>query len=308
MSLPRAFYPHAIDFPTAMSLTDVVQLEDVTARSNDTELIRSCASGFIPEYVGIVRSAPDVTFGTAQIADIFTMCTDENIARDLSAGVTDFYYRAGKPMGIREDDISAVHNVARLTNSGMVFWQDIRARDAEEAIINCSIVTAWDGTDDPMTFVGTSALSGTCNVSQLYTLGPVIINTVEVEGLIEWGFSSNVQLETIGSSGEPYIGYQGIRSYTPKLTVRTNDQEWAASTTADGGLVVTALDFYLRQFNRDSIVTPNATANHIKFSATSGLAKVQQVSGSPTETEIMITLEKPPAADIFTVNLASAIA
>jgi len=311
MGLTRPFYPHLISFGSqSPTVENVVQISSVTTKNNDTMMIERCASGVVPEYVGIARRDPDVDFQTTQVDDILVACTDSNIARDLSSGTVDIGYRAGKPLGTREPIAGTVHQIARLNQDALLYWTNLRAQDGETAEISCILLTAFNGTDAPLTWLGSQALSGDCLVKGYYKLSRIDINGTVLNGVQEANMETGVQIESIPSDGEAYVGYKGIKTSEPKISITTKNLEqgtqWQGGVSSEA-VALTAFNFYLRKCSRTGILVPKATASHIKISATTGLVYHQEASGSPVDAKFMVCLEQPVSGNIFDIAFSQTI-
>jgi len=302
MALANTYYPHAILFGASPTIT---QLTDVDASNNVQDFMEFSASEFGPQFVGLMAANPNINFTTRDLKTVFDDLDDEDLAVNLSAGNVDLWYKQGKPLGTRTADITAAHIRARLTTNAMAYWRSFRVRQGQAAELACSLVTQWDGTNDPLIFTGSTALSGTSAVNQVYSLGLVDINGTDLTGVTSVDWDNNVRLETISSDGEAFPGFVGIETMSPEITIETMDTTQLATFDLRG-TALTGLTVYLRKMQRDNIFVIDATAEHIKISATDGIVYGEGVRGSPGEARLTVKLQKP-AGQLFTIDTASAI-
>ncbi len=116
-------------------------------------------------------------------------------------------------------------------------------------------------------------------------------------------------VEEQGSGGEIWPSYLGVKQTDPVLTVTAFGAPWSGYDV-DGGQL-TALEIYLRAKAEDGANVADASASHIKITATNGLVVPEGIAGgdnNPATTTLRIGLRAPDGnSDILTINTASAI-
>jgi hypothetical protein len=246
-------------------------------------MTESTAGSPHPCFAGVAQADPSISFTSRQLKSIIDTCTSSYLARDLTGADVELWYRAGKPMDIREQSTTPVHVVARLTASAMLFWSTLRANQGSVAEIDAQIVTAKRGVDDPMVWLGAQQLPAVAGCQRIYGLGPAYLNGNKLDGVTGWTLSTGAQTEPIAGDGERANIYQGIRNYSVNVALQTNDMNQLTDSSF-GGDVFDTLVLYLQRLTSTNIYDLAASPTHIKITITGGLRTVQGVSGSPVST------------------------
>lgn len=302
MVLSNAFYPRSIHLPSP----DITHFTSVNPDMGYQYTMQRVAGLPTPRYEGVSGSNPTISFTTQQIKSVLDTCTVSGLCKDLSGDTVDMYYRAGKPMEIREDTSSSVHVQAQLALSSMIFWESISVRQGSVAELGARIVTAKRGAAEPLVWVGSTTLPTATIDDTLYGMGPVYLNSSQLTGVTGFTINNNVELEPIRSDGERALGYQGIRNYSPQITLSTNDMNEIADATYGGDAFVD-LVVYLRKMSSTNVYVDSATAEHIKITYHQGLKTVPSVSGSPAELSIEFRATETSSNPTHTIDTASTI-
>lgn len=302
MALSNAFYPRSIHLPSP-NITHFTSVNPDMGYSYTMQRVAGLAS---PRYEGVSGTNPTISFTTQQIKSVLDTCTVENICKDLTGDNVDIYYRAGKPMEIREDTSSAVHVKGQLALSSMIFWEGISVRMGSVAECSARIVSAKRGAAEPLVWTGSSTLPTATVDETLYGMGPVYLNSSQLTGITGFSIQNNVELEPIRADGERALSYQGIRSYSPMITLSTNDVNAIADATYGGDGFVN-LELYLRKMSSTNVYVDSATAEHIKITYYQGLKTVPNVSGSPAELSIEFRAIENSSNPTHAIDTASTI-
>lgn len=285
--------------------TLIAELSDCTPAAALQALSGFAAGDPIPSFQGAHGAAPSIDFRTPQIKDVLDSCG--LFGYDTGAGNTDLHYRSGDLLSTR------IATGLRLRCvSSMLYWSQITARQNALAEISCKLIPTFDGTNAPMVAAGATAVPTAALAQQYFTLGPVAINGAAVAGVTDWSLDLGVKTHLEAGDGEPYPSWAGIEQHNPVLTVNTRTLAQFASVGV-GGLALTALTFYLRKKQIDAGgCVANATSEHIKFTATSGAAFVENASGGadgPAACGLKIHLRRhnASAAHALAISTASAI-
>ena len=274
MALQRVYYPAAIRLPSP----EITHLSDVSPDRGYQVLTESTAGSPNPCFVGVENADPDITFTSRQLKSILDTCTAKGLARDLSAGIVDLWYKAGKPMEIREDPTTAVHAVARLATSAMLYWSSLRVATGSVAEISARLVTARRGVSDPMVWLGAQQLPALSGCQRIFGMGPVRMNGVLLEGVSGWTLNTNPVLEPVRSDGEKTNTYQGIRSFHPVVTLNSNNLN-EITNSSFGGDEFATLELFLQRMTTTNMFDLPGNTTHIKITLVGGLKTVPGVSG-----------------------------
>lgn len=263
--------------------TWITQLEDTTPAANIAYLTSYGGGATTPSFRGGNSAIPDIRFTTTQIKTILDECTDGDgvSVADYSAGDVDLFYRAMDNYQTTEAIANLTHLRLRASQC-MMYWERIEARQGQVATIACRIVPTWDGTNLPLTGLGSQAISAEGLVSDQFTLGPVKVNGTDIDGVQGWTLDQGWGEQITASDGQIYPTFAALRRGDPVLNVDTPDlDQWASSGVT--GLSVTALIAFLTHKSSTGVANvANATETHISFTANdnpAGLATVENSSG-----------------------------
>jgi hypothetical protein len=289
MALDNVYYPHALKLPTP----DITHFTDITPDRGQQVVMETQAGSTTPCFVGVGSVNPTVGFTSRSLKPIMDTIDIEYIVKDLSSDTVDLWYRAGKPMEIREDDASPVHKVGRLQNSAMLFWSQLTVSTGNIAEIQASIVTAKRQAADTMVWLGDQTLPSRSGCQNVYGLGPVYLDNVKLEGVTGWTLSSNVSLEPVSADGVPSNVYNGIRSYHVQCTLDTNQAD-LLDTTSLGGDSYIKLSLYLQKMVSTNTFDDAESPTHIRIDLKGGLQTVAGPTGSPVAVApVFYTYEHP---------------
>lgn len=309
MSFAAVHRPHAIAFPPDNTPSYLTQLTDARMNATLEEYTERSAADAAPLQSGAIQGAPMLEFDTPDLKTVLDQCTDSGVCRAHTAGTTSLYYRKGVNRGIRGAVGSAIHDRFDALNSAFVYWNRISAQAKQIATINAAIkFISTDGLTAPLLAVGSTALAGSLAVSGLWTLGPVSLNASQVNSVKSVDLDNRFTFEDEDESGDKFQSYAEIDQWQPRLEILTNDiTVW--NTYGEDGTALTALTLYFRKMmpNRTGPKT-NATAEHIKFTASAGSIFVSEATGMKAQSRVTVLLDKPNATtDPFTINTAIAI-
>lgn len=302
MGLERTYYPHSIRLPSP----EITHFSSVSPSMNYSIAMQSVAGQAAPCFVGVSNANPAIEFTTQQLKSVLDTCTTSALCKDLSGGTVELYYRAGKPMEIREDIATAVHARAQLAASAMLYWSGINVTQGEVAEISASLVTAKRGVAEPLVWTGDVALPAVAGCQNLYGLGPCYLNDTLMTGVTGVSINNNVQLEPVRSDGEKTNTYIGIRSFHPQVELQTNDLDEITGATF-GGDEFTTLVVYLRRMISAGIYDDTANSTHIKLTFHGGLKTVDRVTGTPAATNPMFHTVQSNVHLTHEVDTASSI-
>lgn len=265
---------HGILLPSSQWITAIT---DLTSAPNAELFSAMAASDLIPSFRGGHGSSPDIQFRTPQIKAVLDVCGF--VGYDMSTGNCDLYYRQDTPYGGREAVGDSDHLRLRAVR-GVLTWDEITASQDGIAEISCRITPTWDGTTAPLTPLGSQTIPAEFYNTTFFGLGPIELNDGGsfIGALENWRFTLNPQLNIRRSDGDPYPSYVGVESHDPVLTATTGH---FAQLTSIGyqGLALTACDWWLRKRTADNTgLVADGVAQHIKFTAGSGLATIERSS------------------------------
>lgn len=252
------------------------------------EALVAHASGQVhPQFAANMGQRPEVRFTTPQVKSILDLVGSTGIY-DLSGANTDLFFKVAADQGSRGASASMLHHRFRVAQ-GFLVLERLTAGHRSEAQAQCRIICGYDGTNSPLVYAGSQALSGTPASGEHYVLGECHLNSAEVDGVqdldMDWGHN----ILQAGSSGELYDTFNALLQSSPTVSMTAlNSAFWSTATI--NGLDLSAASLYLRKLARSGRVADNV-AEHIKFTLADGLIFIDRTTGegmSPNTTTIQI--------------------
>ena len=272
------------------------------------ELTEFSAGDWAPSFTGSKSAAPEYQVEATDIAAVLGLMSDEEMTGDLSASNVDLFFRQAKPHALRYGEATANHMVYRLTSNAMLYWTQIQASQNDEARISMTVCSSFNGTNAPLIVIPDQTIDTAALIANLYTLGPVTVNTVDIPGVQSMTFSTNIEVEKISESGSQYPTLLVAKQARPVLRLEGLDLEENDDVINWLGTEMTALTMYLRERKQSQINYDDGDTVHIKFTATKGTIKTLQTQGERGTDSIEIHLQRPAAATaLFTLATGQAI-
>lgn len=254
-------------------------------------IILHAAGQVHPQFASVAKVIPKKRFTTPQIKTILDLVGSSGIA-DLSGANTDLYFKAAADQGSRGASASSLHHRLRATKAFLVAERLTAAHDGAEAQIQCTIYCSYDGTNAPLAYTGSVALSGTPASAEHYTLGPQYLNGSQLDGPQNLDIDYRQNILEIGGSGDMYNTFHAQLQTTPQVSIDVVPSGiWSNGLAFD----ISSGSLYLRKKDRTGNVA-NATAEHIKFSVPDGLACIDRTMGSGMSPNVSTLILNPVAA------------
>lgn len=222
----------------------------------------------------------------------------------------DFWLQRMEQDAVRSS--GANHYRVRMT-VGFLVPQRLRVEQSGIAQIELKAGARYNGSANPLILTGATALVGTPAADQQFTLGPVMINGVQVPNVVGWELDFGLELYNQVTDGNIWPTFQAVLArMNSRLTVRTREAV-ALSTFGLVGTAQGATDSiaYLRKKNVDGTGNvADATAEHIAISMAAGHIRVENTRSQfpqPYESEIILTPRYNGTDPTWAVSTASAI-
>lgn len=252
--------------------------------------IANAAGQVNPQFAAAMGISPEVRFSSPQLKTILDL-TGVSVA-DLSANNTDLFFKAMADQGSRVSSASSAHHRWRAAQALMEV-QSISAGHRSVASATCRIILGYDGTNVPLVYAGSQALSGTPTANENFVAGECYLNSTEIDGVQDITIDFGRQMVQLGAAGELYPTFNAEGTVNPTITIRAyNAGFWATSGLA---LAVTSGSFYFRKLATVGRVADNVT-EHIKFAVTNGLAYIDTTEGDGVNPSLTTIVIKPVAA------------
>lgn len=313
MAFPAIHRPHAIAFPGPVYLK---QFSDFSVNRQFSVYRERAASAEAPQFSGVDEGKPRAEFRTRDLKamlDLLNASGTQGLVLGYSptaTGTVSVYYRKGKNRGLREAAVSTVHDRFDLANNAMLYWTELSASQGanNRAELACVLKAISNDGANPFVHVGSSALAGTETVEYVYGMGRVKLNGSFLNSLVSMSLANNLDADQdAGTDGLAYMQYADIEAWLPTLTLESNDA--SLMDTFEEPAAITTLDFWFRRLAKNGLPYPDASAVHIKFSATAGMAVAMQGQGLRAQYQLQLALDKPNDATApYIINTAAAIA
>jgi hypothetical protein len=237
-------------------------------------IIATAAGQLYPQFASVARTVPMKRFTTTQVKTILELTGTSGVA-DLSAANTDLYFKSAADQATRGASASSLHHRLRASKAFLVLESISASHDGGEAQATCSIYCSYDGTNAPLAYTGSVALSGTPTSAEHFTLGPLYLNSSQLDGPQNLNINFGQNVYAGGGSGDLYNTFHCLMQQTPQITIDVVPSAiWGSGLAFD----ISSCSLYLRKKDRTGNLA-NATAEHIKFSVPDGLACIGRTGG-----------------------------
>jgi len=204
----------------------------------------------------------------------------------------------------------ATHTMLTI-NEGILIPRTLSASQGAVARLGLEAHATYDGTNNPIVIAASQALPGTPGVSELFTLGPIQINGVAINGVVDVAVDFGIEVLVEGSDGEPWPRFVAIMRRQPSVSFSTPDAG-ILSTLGITGAAQGATDsvIYFRKIAEGATRVADVTAEHIKISVDEGHISVEDITGSHGA-RLGVRCTITPTYDgtnaVFVIDAASAI-
>lgn len=294
MSVASNFALHGIKTPS----TFLSQISSAAYNSNINTMQGVPAGLPFGTFVYNLNQSPEFAITCEQVKTLLDI-TGTGLG-DTSSGNVDLLFKATTNKGSRVADATTSHWQARAPETVFVPLS-LTASNDSPASMQARVVCLYDGTNAPVANTGSVALSGTPVASEHFVVGPVVINSSTIPGILDVSIDFGLNLIETRSDGELYISWLAIREMRPVITIRCLGS--AAVTYGLNGTALTGLTVYLRKCAVTGRVA-NGTSEHIAFTATAGLITIPDASGGNNNEATTTIRCELIGADATTVPLA----
>lgn len=161
---------------------------------------------------------------------------------------------------------------------GVLLLRSITCEHQGDAVAVFEAIATSDGTNAPIIEADTSALPTSVADAERFSLGPVTIGGVVIDGIRRFELDMGMNVTREGAGSEVWDYTVAIRDIKPKLKISGIDYEWLKSTNIPfTGKAAAHADSkaYLRKRADASTFVADGTASHIKFTM-AGMCYIDQ--------------------------------
>jgi hypothetical protein len=163
-----------------------------------------------------------------------------------------------------------------------------------DAELEYMVLPTFDTTNDPVVFETSVALPTAPTDTERFTLGPVTLATIELEGFTRMEIDFGINAQTLGADSSIWDVFARVESALPSITLSgMHVTGWGSSYVPTTGLICAHANtsLFLRKRKLHSTFEADNASEHYKFTAC-GLATVtdgfQANGNSPAECALRI--------------------
>ncbi len=281
--------------------TVISGMESQNTSLNLEQVLASGSGAVENSFVTIAEIRPELTFSSTEVKAALNAFGGINGL--ALAGTEEFYFQKRKSGGIRD---TAGHVKATAAAAGIIIPVSLKVNHKGKATIDYRVVFASvDGAAAPLAIVTSTTLpTGQDVISDLYTLGPVSINGVALNGVQSVNIDFGIDLTIMGGDGNVYPTFVGITKRQPKISISTTevDQLFDSNLGLTGAVQgitdsTIALTDYVEGGGRG--------AAPITFAVDEGMIHLDNASandGSTGEASVIITPTWDGTADVIAIT------
>jgi hypothetical protein len=286
-------------------------VEQVSIDPGCKDLAQYAAGQPDPSFVGTMENQPMVTATITDLAiALANGITPDGLAISSTSTVTsiDVFSTQMAPGGMR---LGSGSHFKTTISKGICIPKSIKCTQGQRATMDLEIHGLYDGTNQP--FIYTDSVSITPpEITELFTIGKVMINGTELSGVTSISVDFGIQLEIQSATGQPYPTFVGIKTRAPRIDVTTKTlpslNTFGIAGTGQG---VSSTCVYFQKMANNGTRVAAATAEHIKISlpASQGLIYCKAFGGSNNASHegIVSIVPNTGTNPILTISSASAI-
>jgi len=297
---------------------NAVTIDQITTFSPSpglTRLLRSAGGELDGTFAAVRQVDPRWAFSTTDVATFLA----ENSSKSLYNGLkidSDVTYEGlrayFKQRAAGGAFTGAGANIMMTVGDGLILVDDISVNGKEDAVLSGRVIpVSPDGSDAPIAIAADEDLpAGDPVVSNVYGMGPVVVNNSEVGYVQSVRLAMNIQEIVRGNGASIYNTFAAVGPRTPVILVDTLDADWLVTLDVLGSLQATSLTyFYLRKREAGGAFYADNTSNHIKVLMVSSQHVIMELpdDNGDLKPQIAIVPVKSGANDIFTVTTGVAI-
>jgi hypothetical protein len=262
----------------------------------------------------LMAGGPMARFSTNDLKAFLDACGVTGMLVDADGahpGVV-MYWQKYAEAGTREILASGTHISATIPN-GLLVPRGITLPHQGNAEVSAELLARQLGAVAPLTWNEAANLDAGVYpaTSVLWTLGKVMLNAVQVEGVKSASIDLGIGAYTEGSDSDIYPTVTGIERIQPSVRLSSVHPDITATLTEDGvAYAATQVVLYARKRAEGGSFVADVTPEHIKFTLGKCRVECVGVAGSPKTIDVLITpwytAGVSPVSPIA-INTASAI-
>ena len=288
-------------------------IDEITAfgiNKNTQQMIESADGEVEPTFISLQQQTPELSFTTLALAKALAAVGISGLAIPGGANPAVFFFQKMLADGGRAGTLQ--HMMGEV-EQGLIVPRTLNASQGGNATLSYDVAIRYDGTNEPIVFTALQTLTGSPSFSELFTLGPWVINNVELPGMIGATIDFGLDVFRQFTGGDVWPTFLSLkRRANTQLTGRTREtvsmDTFGFVGTAQGA---TDSKVYFRKKDQDGAGNVAVgTAEHVVFSIAAGSIRVESADANhpePYENNVIITPRNNGTDPTIAVSTASTI-
>jgi hypothetical protein len=288
-------------------------IDEITAFSvnkNTQQLIESADGEIEPKYISLQQQMPELSFTTLALAKALAAVGISGLAIPGGANPAVFFFQKMLEDGGRA---GTLQHMKGEVEQGLIVPRTLDVSQGGNATLRYDVIIRHDGSNEPIVFTASQTLTGSPSFSELFTLGPWVINNVELPGMIGATVDFGLDVFRQFTGGEVWPTFLSLRQRAnTQITGRTREtvsmDTFGFMGTAQGA---TDSKIYFRKKSQDGAGNvADGTAEHVLISVAAGSIRVEAADAShpePYENNVIVTPRNNGTDPTMTVSTASTI-
>jgi len=306
------FTPHMIevDPATTANAVNIDQIESVAYDAQTQRLLR--AATVDTAFAAVIAQAHRWNVSTSALATILAEASGQiltdamKVDADVSHAGAKVWYKQRENLGTFAS--GSAHTKCTIA-SGLIVPRTLGVTQGAIASLVLDLLAIWDETNDPVVVAKDQALSGTPGADEFFTLGPVYLDTTEIEDVQGWNLTSGIAERLRFGGGRTWPTHVSLVARGPSVTCNVLDVELLQSLGIVGADKEVTL--FLRKLQNKSKTYADNTSNHIKLvinEAHVGIDAIPAQFGGDAEPGLVITpVQDASLNDIVQVTTGTTI-
>lgn len=238
-----------------------------------------------PFFRGVGKAAPAITFSTTAIKTALGL---NGLSLTQITGSALFKAWLKKRLEYGTFESGSVHKTLTI-NKGAVIPGTIQAAVGQAASMAMKAVALFDDTNLPIVVGDNVALEALPTVKELYTVGPIEIEGVTMEGVVNVTIEPGIKEQTLCAAGSPFPEYLSVDDLIPTFSLQVLDLDLLTSANIIGQAMTQAAKVYLQKLDPDNPSTP--LDEYIEFTMAAGDLYIENIGSSDKNKAPTLKLE-----------------
>jgi len=267
------------------------QLREWSVSTGIAEVLESVDGKIDADYIAVGQGAPAFSLSTTMVGSCLEKIGIDALQFLAASTYTSFdcYLQKMAAGGLRAS--GNVHTKMTAAKGLLVPRRlSVSQGGNAEFSLDAFVVSVLGSAALPVVVTANQPLpAGNPGTSELFTLGPVLLNAVQLPDVLGIDFDFGLGIEVHGGDGVPFPTWVSIGSRNPTITVRTRNTAQLTALTVAGAALSADTTVYLRARKEGGTLYTDEEEEHVSLVVTAGRAEVTRVQGGvPSEAQVRI--------------------